>query len=106
MELKERLRDYADRIVDGELVYSDHVHGGLLEAADRIEALEGALEFYADRDYDGYDVNITDFGLSTEEGHIIQDRGERARAALSELAENDAYILDHENAALKARGIE
>lgn len=110
MELKERLRDYADRIVDGELVYSDHVHGGLLEAADRIEALEGALRDIIDA-YDWWQVDPVDRAAPDSEllhaKSILSNKGDSDRAAaLSELAENDAYILDHENAALKARGIE
>lgn len=62
-------------------------------AADTLEALEAsrarearlreALEFYADRDLDGYDVHVTDYGMSTDNGRIIKDHGERARAALA-----------------------
>lgn len=56
---------------------------------DRIEALEaenarlrGALGFYSDDNGDGYDVEITDYGLSASKGEVIIDGGERARAAL------------------------
>lgn len=42
-----------------------------------------ALVFYADHDADGYRVDVTNYGLSTEEGEIIRDGGERARAALA-----------------------
>jgi len=47
------------------------------------EDLRGVLEFYADRDGDGYRVDVTNYGLSTEEGDIVRDGGERARAALA-----------------------
>ena len=60
--------------------------------ADRLEAQEAllkeameALRFYADEHYDGYDVCITDYGLSTENGPIITDGGDRARATLTKL---------------------
>ena len=59
------------------------------EAADRIEELQAevarllaALEFYADREFDGYDVRVTDYGLSMDTGHIIKDGGDVAIAAL------------------------
>ncbi|MBY6005390.1 hypothetical protein KUV62_15805 [Salipiger bermudensis] len=42
-----------------------------------------ALEFYADRSFDGYDVEITDYGISMSVGDIIKDGGDKARAALS-----------------------
>lgn len=47
------------------------------------DALVEALEFYADRDGDGYRVDVTNYGLSTEEGDIVKDGGDRARAALA-----------------------
>ena len=60
--------------------------------ADRLEAQEAllkeameALRFYADEHYDGYDVCITDYGLSTENGPIIADSGDLARATLAKL---------------------
>ena len=46
---------------------------------------EEALEFYGDKDLDGYDVGVTNYGLSTEVGKIIKDGGERARATLAEI---------------------
>lgn len=49
----------------------------------RVTALVQALEFYADPTIDGYDVEITDYGLSRKEGRIIQDGGDKARAALA-----------------------
>lgn len=56
------------------------------EAVARLEAendrLRKALEFYADRDFDGYDITVTDYGLGTQTGVIIKDGGEIARAAL------------------------
>lgn len=62
-----------------------YVPAAALEAAQaRIAALEEALRFYADPGLDGYDVAVTDYGLSTEEGHIIKDGGAIARAALAE----------------------
>lgn len=45
--------------------------------------LVAALEFYADRDSDGYRVDVTNYGLSTEEGEIVRDGGARARAAVN-----------------------
>lgn len=53
--------------------------------ADIVQELVEALEFYADRQYDGYDVAVTDYGLSTEGGPIIKDAGDKARAALDKL---------------------
>lgn len=50
----------------------------------RVKALTAALEFYADRGFDGYNVGIGDYGLSIEAGEIIKDGGDRARAALQE----------------------
>jgi flagellin-like hook-associated protein FlgL len=79
-DIVERLRayseDWRDRAGDNAVV---------LEAADTITSLLEALEFYADRDGDGYDVMVTDYGLSTETGEIIQDRGERAQAAIAKV---------------------
>lgn len=49
-----------------------------------VARLREALEFYADKAFDGYDVSITDYGLSTELGEIIKDGGDCARAALGE----------------------
>jgi len=48
----------------------------------KVTKLVEALEFYADRSLEGYDVHVTDYGLSTEIGPIIKDAGARARAAL------------------------
>ena len=58
-------------------------HEALDAQRERIAELEGALEFYADRRFDGYDVNITDYGISMDTGPIIKDAGDIARAALS-----------------------
>jgi hypothetical protein len=49
----------------------------------KIDQMREALEFYADPDGDGYRVDVTDYGLSTEEGEIVRDGGKRARAALA-----------------------
>lgn len=61
----------------------------MLEASDRIAALEAenerlrkALEFYADRGFDGYDVDLHSYGLGMEKGEIIKDGGDIARSAL------------------------
>ena len=51
-----------------------------LEAA---EKLAEAMSFYADKNGDGYDVMVTNYGLSTDEGPIVQDGGDIARAALA-----------------------
>lgn len=58
----------------------------LAEAQAQVARLVGALEFYADKYRDGYDVAVTNYGLSAEEGPIIRDGGEIARAALAALA--------------------
>lgn len=46
--------------------------------------LRETLEFYADRQCDGYEVHLQDYVLSTENGEIIKDGGAKARAALGE----------------------
>ena len=68
------------------------IHTELEQAEARIEELEAklakavrALEFYADPTYSGYDVCITDYGLSVDRGCIIQDDGDRARTTLAVL---------------------
>ena len=53
--------------------------------ADKVQVMREALEFYADPDNDGYRVEVTNYGLSTEDGEIIKDTGARARAALASL---------------------
>lgn len=55
------------------------------DLAAQVVRLTEALEFYADLGMDGYDTSITDYGFSVEEGHIICDRGQRARATLEAL---------------------
>lgn len=45
-----------------------------------VAELEAALKFYADPDLNGYEIHVTNYGLSTEEGHIIKDAGDKARA--------------------------
>lgn len=75
----------------------------------RIEALEGALREAAQSLVDLAEIH--NCGICEDAAGkifpILSNKGDSDRAAaLSELAENDAYILDHENAALKARGIE
>ena len=47
---------------------------------ERVKELEATLRFYADPDLDGYEIHVTNYGLSTEEGHIIKDAGDKARA--------------------------
>jgi hypothetical protein len=49
-----------------------------------LDRLREALAFYADKDGDGYDVAVTNYGLSTDVGPIIRDAGEIARAVLTE----------------------
>jgi len=51
-----------------------------LEAA---EKMAEALAFYADKDCSGYDVTVTDYGLSMEKGAIVLDAGDTAIAALA-----------------------
>lgn len=58
---------------------------GAQAAEARIAKLVEALKFYADPDLDGYDVSVTNYGLSTEDGPIIKDGGDIARAALKEI---------------------
>lgn len=55
------------------------------DLADALLNAEEALEFYGDKDLDGYDVGVTNYGLSTEVGKIIKDGGERAHVALAEI---------------------
>ena len=55
--------------------------------ADLMAELVEALRFYADHSYNGYDVNIGDYGLSMQTGEIIKDAGDRARAALAKIKE-------------------
>ena len=46
------------------------------------DRMRKALEFYADRGFDGYDVDLHSYGLGMETGAIIKDGGDIARAAL------------------------
>ena len=46
---------------------------------------EEALAFYEDKNGNGYDVEITDYGLSVKTGEIIKDAGDRASATLTEI---------------------
>lgn len=57
-------------------------NGAMAKLADRMKELEEALEFYADRNGDGYRVDATNYGLSVECGAIVEDAGMIARAAL------------------------
>lgn len=75
-------RDHLDILALGKMLADDRKRRDEAEA--RVKALSEALEFYADRGFDGYDVGVTDYGLSIEAGEIIKDGGERARAALQE----------------------
>ena len=69
--------------IDAQSTALTAAHEALDAQRERIAELEGALEFYADRRFDGYDVNITDYGISMDTGPIIKDAGDIARAALS-----------------------
>lgn len=109
-----------DPLVDA----SDEVLELVCELQARIEALEGALREAREAlcDYACHAENApclrspdqcqTQCGKTAGDAilnidSILSNKGDSDRAAaLSELAENDAYILDHENADLKARGIE
>jgi hypothetical protein len=77
---RDEWRDAYDKAA-GQLVKAAGDHAA---AEARAERLATALRFYADERLDGYDVAVTDYGLSTEEGHIIRDGGEIARAALQQ----------------------
>ena len=57
------------------------------KALPEIKALVEALQFYADPTLTGYDVCVTDYGLGMERGHILQDDGDMARAALRAIGE-------------------
>lgn len=71
--------DEAKRLTDARLIaLAPDLAAALLKA-------EEALEFYGDKELDGYDVGVTNYGLSTEVGEIIKDGGERARATLTEI---------------------
>lgn len=52
-----------------------------------IKELVGALAFYADKNGDGYDSEVRNYGLSLYTGAIVDDGGERARAALTRAKE-------------------
>lgn len=65
------------------LATPDALADALQAALDENERLREALAFYADKPSTGYDVYITDYGLSTDVGAIIKDAGFIARAALS-----------------------
>lgn len=57
-----------------------------VELAARVSAapeLLEALRFYADPSFDGYDVDVSDYGLSMKTGSIIKDAGDKARAAIA-----------------------
>jgi hypothetical protein len=60
--LQKRLRIFA-RMPNGML--QSH-RSAMLDAADAIDELVEALEFYADKHGDGYDAMITDYGLSLD----------------------------------------
>jgi hypothetical protein len=53
------------------------------KAANAIDELVEALKFYADEHGDGYDVTVTDYGLSLDRGEIIKDGGKRAEALVA-----------------------
>ena len=52
-----------------------------------IKELVGALAFYADKNGDGYDSEVRNYGLSLYTGAIVDDGGECARAALTRAKE-------------------
>lgn len=71
---------------DGKFVlYADH-EAAITAAQAEIARLRAALEYYADRNEEGYEIWITDYGgwtgYSMENGPIIDDAGAIARAAL------------------------
>lgn len=55
---------------------------------DVVRELVEALEFYADRKFTGYEVDISDYGLSMSKGEIVLDEGDIARAALAKIAQD------------------
>ena len=57
---------------------------------DVVRELVEALEFYADRKFTGYEVDISDYGISMSKGEIIMDEGDIARAALAKIAQHDS----------------
>jgi len=71
------------------LVYMYGFKNGEQSMKAEIERLRAALLFYADESADGYNINITNYGLSTEEGAIIVDAGNIARIALEGERTND-----------------
>lgn len=70
------------QVVQMAVAYIERLSADNARKAERIARLEVGLEFYADLDLSGYDVQVTNYGLSTEEGHIIRDGGDRARRSL------------------------
>ena len=55
---------------------------------DVVRELVVALEFYADRKFTGYEVDISDYGISMSKGEIVLDEGDVARAALAKIAQD------------------
>lgn len=65
-------------------VVCDKTHADYIVKSTKLyPELVAALEFYADKHGDGYDVMVTDYGLSLERGFIIRDGGELARSTLT-----------------------
>lgn len=70
-------------------VMEELVKHSLEELRAENQRLREALEFYADRDGDGYDAYSTNYGLSLEAGYILKDAGDTAREALEKEKKDD-----------------
>lgn len=84
----ERMANAKSNVARTAVKITDEYRAELLKAQTKVAKLVEALEFYADRSLDGYDVQVTDYGLSTERGVILQDGGDIARAAIAEVQTN------------------
>jgi hypothetical protein len=60
------------------LLLAEELHALLVECGE-------IARFYADEDCDGYDVHVTNYGLSTENGNVINDSGKKAQALFTKL---------------------
>jgi hypothetical protein len=65
---------------------NDKLLWGTIKANERLRA---ALEFYADRSFDGYETFVENYGMTVRGGAIIEDAGAIARAALTQEKPND-----------------
>ena len=89
-EVESYLLDYPDSATaglieqrDDAIARAEAAEDAHLAAEDHADVLAEALTFYADEAGDGYDVMVTNYGLSIDNGDIIKDDGQIAKAALA-----------------------